>query len=79
LLGKYAPKDQGVSPTKNADFFFTKRSNSIKIRDIYDTGVPTQASNSFELLAEAKSFWELHSAISMGTGGQWTRRELFIF
>jgi len=51
----------------------------MKIRAIYDTDVPTQASNSFELLAEAESFWELHSAISMGTGGQCTRRELFIF
>jgi len=50
----------------------------MKIRATYDTGVPIQASNSFEFLAEAESFWELHSAISMGTGGQWTRRELFI-
>ena len=51
----------------------------MKIRAIYDTGVPTQASNSFEFLAEAESFCELHSAISAGTGGQRTRRELFIF
>ena len=33
----------------------------MKIRAIYDTGVPTQASNSFEFLAEAESFWELYS------------------
>jgi hypothetical protein len=52
-----APKNQGVSPTRKAtDFFFTKRSNSIKIRTTYDTGVPIQASNSFEFLAEAESF-----------------------
>jgi hypothetical protein len=40
---------------------------------------PRQKSNSFEFLAEAESFWELHSAISGATGEQWTRRELFIF
>ena len=48
------------------DFFFTKRSNPIKIRATYDTGVPTQASNSFQFLAEVESFWELHSVISGG-------------
>jgi hypothetical protein len=48
------------------DFFFTKRSNPIKIRATYDTGVPTQASNSFQFLAEVESFWELHSVISRG-------------
>jgi hypothetical protein len=75
-----APKNQGASPTRKAtDFFFTKRSNSIKIRATYDTGVPTQTSNSFEFLAEAESFWVLHSAICGGAGEQWTRRELFIF
>jgi len=75
-----APKNQGVSPTRKAtDFFFTKRSNSIKIRATYDTGVPTQASKSFEFLAEAGSFWELHSTNSGGAGEQWMRRELFIF
>ena len=48
---------KGVSPTRKAtDFFFTKRSNSIKIRATYDTGVPIQASNSCEFLAEAESF-----------------------
>jgi hypothetical protein len=40
---------------------------------------PRQKSNSFEFWPEAESFWELHSAISGGTGEQWTRRELFIF
>jgi hypothetical protein len=71
-----APKNQGVSPTRKAtDFFFTKRSNPIKIRATYDTGVPTQASNSFEFFAEAESVWEL----SRGAGEQWARRELFIF
>lgn len=51
---------------KVTDFFFTKRSNPIKIRATYDTGVPTQASNSFQFLAEVESFWELHSVISGG-------------
>jgi len=70
----------GSFPTRKAtDFFFTKRSNSIKIRATYDTGVPIQASNSFEFLAEAKSFWEHHSAICVGAGEHWTRREWFIF
>ena len=55
-----ASKNQGSSPTRKAtDFFFTKRSNSIKIRATYDTGVPIQASNSFEFLAEAESFWNI--------------------
>jgi hypothetical protein len=67
-------------PTRKSPiFFFTKRLNSLKLRATYDTGVPTQASDSFEFLAEAESFWEVHSAISGGAGEQRTRRELFIF
>jgi len=64
---------------KTPIFFFTKRLNPLKLRATYDTGVPTKASNSFEFLAKAESFGELHSAISAGTGGQRTRRELFTF
>jgi hypothetical protein len=74
-----AKKSGGVPYRKATDFFFTKRSNPIKIRATYDTGVPIQASNSFEFLAEAESVWEFHSAISGGAGEQWTKRELFIF
>jgi hypothetical protein len=74
-----AKKSGSVPDRKARDFFFTKRSNPIKIRATYDTGVPNQASNSFEFFAEAESVWELHSAISGGAGEQWTRRELFIF
>jgi hypothetical protein len=74
-----AKKSRSVPYRKATDFFFTKRSNSIKIRATYDTGVPTKASNSVESLAEAESVWELHSAISGGADEQWTRRELFIF
>jgi hypothetical protein len=77
--GIVAKKSGSVPYQKATDFFFTKRSNPIKIRATYDTGVPTQASNSFEFLAEAESVWELHSAIFGGAGEQWTRRELFIF
>jgi hypothetical protein len=54
-----AKKSGGVPYRKATDFFFTKRSNPIKIRATYDTGVPTQASNSFEFFAEAESVWEL--------------------
>jgi len=72
-------KKSGSVPYQATDFFFTKRSNPIKIRATYDTGVPIQASNSFEFFAAAESFWELHSAISGGAGEHGTRRELFIF
>jgi hypothetical protein len=62
-------KRSGSSPTRKSPiFFFTKRLNSLKLRATYDTGVLSQASNSFEFLAEAESFWELHSAISAGKG-----------
>jgi hypothetical protein len=61
-----------------ADFFFTKRSNPIKIRGTYDTGVPIQASNPIGNLVEVEMFGELRSAISVGAGEQWTRTELFI-
>jgi hypothetical protein len=73
--GLCAKKSGGVPYRKVTDFFFTKRSNPIKIRATYDTGVPSHASNSFEFFAEAESVWEL----SGGAGEQWTRRELFIF
>src|SRR5437667_11864860 len=73
-------KRSGSFPYQKHRFFSLQSVlNQLKLRATYDTGVPTKASNSFEFLAKAESFWELHSAISAGTGGQRTRRELFTF
>ena len=73
-------KIRGSSPTRKAtDFFFTKRSNSIKIRGTYDTGVPIQASNSCEFLAEAESFRKHHSAICVLEQVNNGREENFAF
>ena len=76
-LGSVAPKNQGVFPTrKSTYFFFTKRSNPIKIR-----ATTTQVFQSRQAIHS--NFWPkrnpFHSAISGGAGEQRTRRELFIF
>jgi hypothetical protein len=58
-------KRSGIVPylKKSPIFFFTKRLKSLKLRATYDTGVPSQASDSIEFLAEAESFWELLFAV----------------
>jgi hypothetical protein len=57
-------EESGSFPYPKArDFFFTKRSNPLKISAIYDAHVPTQASNSFEFLAKAESFGNFISLV----------------
>jgi len=63
ILGRFGRNRGEVSTGTSPDFFFTKRSNPIKIRATYETGVPIQESNLFEFLAEAESFWELLFAV----------------
>jgi hypothetical protein len=48
------------------DFFLYKAFKFAKTPRHLRQGVSTQASDSFEFLADAESFWELHSAISGG-------------